>query len=45
VSRPNLLVFMPDQLPVRARVLDWLLDTADVIPWHADPRFDAEGAV
>jgi arylsulfatase A-like enzyme len=29
---------------LRARVLDWLLETADVIPWE-DPRFDAEGAV
>lgn len=24
---------------LRARVLDWYLDTTDVIPWIADPRF------
>jgi arylsulfatase A-like enzyme len=30
---------------LRGRVLDWLLDTADVIPWEADSRFDAEGAL
>ena len=24
---------------MRARVLDWHLDTSDVIPWDADPRF------
>ena len=33
------------EVALRARVLDWLLETADVIPWEADPRFDAEGAV
>jgi arylsulfatase A-like enzyme len=27
---------------LRARVLDWLLQTADVIPWENDPRFEAE---
>jgi len=30
---------------LRDRLLDWLLGTADVIPWDADPRFDTEGAV
>jgi len=30
---------------LRGRVLDWLLETADVIPWEADSRFDAEGAL
>jgi arylsulfatase A-like enzyme len=25
---------------LRDRVLDWMLETADVIPWEADPRFD-----
>jgi hypothetical protein len=24
---------------LRARLLDWYLDTSDVIPWDADPRF------
>lgn len=24
---------------MKARVMDWLLETADVIPWDADPRF------
>jgi arylsulfatase A-like enzyme len=27
---------------LRDRVLDWLLASADVIPWQADPRFEAE---
>jgi arylsulfatase A-like enzyme len=27
---------------LRERVLDWLLATADVVPWVADPRFSAE---
>jgi arylsulfatase A-like enzyme len=30
---------------LRTRVLDWLLASADVIPWEPDSRFDAEGAV
>ena len=30
---------------LRTRVLDWLLASADVIPWETDSRFDAEGAV
>jgi arylsulfatase A-like enzyme len=27
---------------LRARVLDWLLETADVVPWVGDPRFPSE---
>lgn len=27
---------------LRDRVLDWLLATADAIPWDTDPRFDAK---
>ena len=30
---------------LRERVLDWMLSTADAIPWQADPRMDAEGAI
>ncbi len=30
---------------LRERVLDWLLASADVIPWDADSRFDNEGAI
>lgn len=30
---------------LRDRVLNWLLETADSIPWEPDSRFDAEGAV
>jgi arylsulfatase A-like enzyme len=30
---------------LRERLLDWMMDTADVLPWQSDPRFDAEGAV
>jgi arylsulfatase A-like enzyme len=25
---------------LRDRVLDWMIETADVVPWEADPRFD-----
>jgi arylsulfatase A-like enzyme len=30
---------------LRSRLLDWMCETADVIPWQADARFDTEGAV
>lgn len=30
---------------LRERVLQWLLATADVLPWKADPRMDNDGAV
>jgi arylsulfatase A-like enzyme len=29
---------------LRARLLEWMLATSDVIPWEADPRVDAVGA-
>jgi arylsulfatase A-like enzyme len=30
---------------LRERVLDWLLESADVIPWEPDARFDNDGAL
>lgn len=30
---------------LRRRVLNWMIETADVVPWKTDPRFDATGAV
>jgi arylsulfatase A-like enzyme len=30
---------------LRERMLDWMMDSADVFPWQEDPRFDVEGAV
>ena len=30
---------------LREQVLDWMIATADAIPWRADPRMDAEGAI
>ena len=30
---------------LRERVLDWMLATADEVPWVEDPRMDSEGAI
>ncbi len=30
---------------LREKILDWMLATADVLPWQADRRFDTEGAI
>ncbi len=30
---------------LREKILDWMLATADVLPWRADRRFDTEGAI
>ena len=32
--------FAEIECALRERVLDWLLETSDVIPWQPDPRFD-----
>jgi hypothetical protein len=30
---------------LREKILDWMLATADVLPWQPDQRMDVEGAI